>query len=729
MKQVHLIIAIFSFFLISLSIKAQELSWSAFFGNEGAEFANDIKPTTDNGYIIGAYANDGGSSDFYIVKLNAFGELIWEKTISKNAGSERLFSIHETSEGNYVAIGNATNSNKPWVVKLNSAGDTLWTSIWTDTIFDNSGLLARGTLLPNGNIVIVSHTDYYALDPYMFILDADGALIAERDLESLVPVGWFSGTTIQDIESTQDGGFVICGSAGGTIGARAFLWKFNSLADSVWSVIYNENEAWMRSAQSVKELSDGGYLLTGYTAPNSTKTAAIKTDELGNLMWFQEYPDTLYTQGTDIIEFSPDQYIISEKRFSGFGTSFFQSAILRINNNGTLMIREPILVSDSSTTILQIRNTPDGGFVMAGEINEYLNIGEQDLCVVKSDSLGNISNTAIDYVWPGDINLDGIVNMNDLIILGVTAGEQGPPRTDQSIDWYPHYVTDWNDTIVTGVNYKHADTDGNGIVNIEDTLAILVNYDSLHIPLKGSLSQLSAMGIYLFENEILIENGSRVSIPLYIGEQENPIQNLYGMRYLFHFNPEVIDGESINISYNNTWLDPYGNHLWSLTKDLPSAGYTDHGVTLNNHENVSGFGQMAILHFNLKNPLVPGESITTDLFFDQAIIYSFNLDMMELPTSSYSIEIKSVVSGLNYESDNLFSIFPNPVSTNHSINVNTATPISSYRVIASSGSILEERKVDNEKIFKIGFPFDPGLYLLKLFGENKIFVVKVVITK
>ena len=161
--------------LLTASIaRGQQMPWNAYFGNEGAEFAYDIKQTSDNGYIIAAYGSDGGSSDFYIVKLDIYGSLIWERIISKDNYSDRAFSILETQEGDYVAVGNATSFDKPWLVKLNSNGDTLWTTQWTNTVTNNTGLLARGALLPDGRIVVVSHEDYYALDPYMFIVSSDG---------------------------------------------------------------------------------------------------------------------------------------------------------------------------------------------------------------------------------------------------------------------------------------------------------------------------------------------------------------------------------------------------------------------------------------------------------------------------------------------------------------------------------------------------------------------------
>jgi len=703
--------------IISLKAYSQQFPWSAFFGNEGAEFAYDIKQTSDNGYIIAAYANDGGSSDFYVVKLDEYGDQTWEKIISKDNNTERAFSVLETQQGDFVIVGNATNFNKPWLVKLNAAGDTLWTSQWTDATFNNSGLLARGALLPDGRIVVITHTDYYALDPFMFIVSPEGDLLEEKDLESLVPLGWFSGTTIWDIESTSDGGFILTGGTGGTTGSRGYLWKFDANADSTWSVIYNEPGQWMRYAQSVKQLSDGGYILTGSTAPNTTATAAIRTNAQGEMLWYQSYEDTLYTNGTDVIEWKSGEFLISEKRFSGFGSTFFESALLRVDSLGNLLARDLVIGSDSSTTITQMRRTNDGGFVMAGEINEYLSVGEQDLFVLKSDSLGNISDVSIDYVWPGDVNYDGIVNMADLMILGVTAGAMGPEREDKSLNWYPHYVTDWADTVVTGVNFKHADTDGNGLVEILDTLAIVLNYDSTHNYTSFKSFYFSENDLYIIPEEALLIDEKKVEIPVYLGTEENSINDLYGLFFLMAIDNDVIVENSTSLNLENSWLGMEGENLWALTKSFDNTGVADFGITRSNHQPVSGYGQLGILSFELAEELMPGNSITFDLNFSNLNAHNYVLEPIDLSTSSFEITLNNFITGSDRELfESRVNIYPNPSRNGETIIINSPDFIQSVEIFSLDGRQILFDNLNSSR---------GNSYQLKNFKGKGIFIVRI----
>jgi hypothetical protein len=628
-----------------------------------------------------------------VVKLNASGALVWERIISKDNYTERAFSVLETQQGDYVVVGNATSFNKPWIVKLNAAGDTLWTSQWTNNTFTNSGLLARGTLLPDGRIVVISHTDYYALDPYMFVVSPDGELLEERDLEPLDPLGWFSGTSVLDVEATADGGFILTGGTGSGTGQRAYLWKFDANADSSWSAIYNAQGVWMRYAQSVKQLSDGGYILTGATAPNTTATAALRTNAAGELMWYQSYPDSLYTNGTDVIEWKSGEMLISEKRFSGFGSSFFESALLRIDNLGNMLSRDQVIGSDSSTTITQMRRTNDGGFVMAGEINEYLSVGEQDLFVLKSDSLGNISDVSIDYVWPGDVNYDGIVNMADLMVLGLTAGAAGPEREDQSIGWYPHYVTDWADTVVSGVNFKHADTDGNGIVEIMDTLAITLNYDLTHNYTSFKYAGFLESHLYVIPEEATLIDAKKIEIPLYLGSEALLVENLYGMYFSLFYNQGTILPESIKVVLNDSWLGVENENIWKLSKSFSNEGAIDFGITRSNHQPVSGFGQIGMLSFELTQELEPGTSINISLSFANLHAHRYDLEAIELGTSAFELTISNVIAGVGDAYQPSAEVYPNPAPVGSTIMIETANPIRNIAVVNVDGKIVVQKEL------------------------------------
>ncbi len=71
-----------------------------------------------------------------------------------------------------------------------------------------------------------------------------------------------------------------------------------------------------------------------------------------------------------------------------------------------------------------------------------------------------------DCVWPGDFDNNGIADHRDYLTWGVMNGLMGSARNGL-VSWRGQYSEDWNQE-VSGINAKHGDGDGNGIVSLRD---------------------------------------------------------------------------------------------------------------------------------------------------------------------------------------------------------------------------------------------------------------------
>lgn len=113
-----------------------ELVWQVNLGSSESDAARSVQQTTDGGYIFAgnsgasdfdASTNNGGYADFWVVKLNPFGELLWEISFG---GPEPDYAntIQQTNNGYIVAGyvyapgGDISGAGKGmwdyWVVKL-----------------------------------------------------------------------------------------------------------------------------------------------------------------------------------------------------------------------------------------------------------------------------------------------------------------------------------------------------------------------------------------------------------------------------------------------------------------------------------------------------------------------------------------------------------------------------------------------------------------------------------
>lgn len=106
-----------------------------------------IQLTKDGGYILGCSTTSGirydktdssrGGYDYWIVKLNAAGKIVWDKTIGGN-GEDQFADIKQTPDLGYVVAGtsssdmssektaNSKGTNDYWIVKLSTTGNVEW---------------------------------------------------------------------------------------------------------------------------------------------------------------------------------------------------------------------------------------------------------------------------------------------------------------------------------------------------------------------------------------------------------------------------------------------------------------------------------------------------------------------------------------------------------------------------------------------------------------------------
>jgi hypothetical protein len=127
--------------------------WSKYFGGSFTDTAYDAIQTEDNGYIIVGSSdsndvditNNKGTYDFWIIKISATGNLVWEKSFG---GSEidEAHAISKSADGNYLIVGDTRSSDLDisqnngaadlWVIKITPEGTLLWEKSLGGSNFD-----------------------------------------------------------------------------------------------------------------------------------------------------------------------------------------------------------------------------------------------------------------------------------------------------------------------------------------------------------------------------------------------------------------------------------------------------------------------------------------------------------------------------------------------------------------------------------------------------------------
>jgi len=94
--------------------------WDKTFGGRNVDELQSIQQTKDNGYILGGTSSSGqsgdktqaskGESDYWIVKLDANGNKVWDKSLG-GSNSDRLTTVQQTSDSGYI-LGGYSHSGK-----------------------------------------------------------------------------------------------------------------------------------------------------------------------------------------------------------------------------------------------------------------------------------------------------------------------------------------------------------------------------------------------------------------------------------------------------------------------------------------------------------------------------------------------------------------------------------------------------------------------------------------
>ena len=90
------------------------LVWNKTYGGTGDEIANSVIQTNDGGYALAGFTNSfgAGGKDFWLVKTDSVGNLLWSKTYG-GPGDEIADSVIQTSDGGYVLEGSGITVNVP----------------------------------------------------------------------------------------------------------------------------------------------------------------------------------------------------------------------------------------------------------------------------------------------------------------------------------------------------------------------------------------------------------------------------------------------------------------------------------------------------------------------------------------------------------------------------------------------------------------------------------------
>lgn len=358
---------------------------------------------------------------------------------------------------------------------------------------------------------------------------------------------------------------------------------------------------------------------------------------------------------------------------------------------------------------------------------EFTDLSNEELVFSVTDG----SVTVLENVWPGDTDNSELVTNVDLLNIGLGYGQVGPARTSPTTDWVGQPAADWDtSTPLTGINFKNADCNGDGIIDAVDANAILDNYgEETNFWDGGSEEEfadtqnnlLESPPIFILPDTVL--PGAMVEFPIIMGDEDFPADNIYGVAFSILYDPEVVVPESAFASFTESWVGMIDDNLLGLYMDFHAQGRIDVALTKTDGINVSGSGQIGTLHLTIEDVIL--RSTYYPVSFDIVDIKVINFGEEEIPVTPKETTV--VIDVINNTQQNwleeMVAVYPNP--TNNQLNIDSEQlEIINIELYQLDGQQVP-LSVSNARVLSLG-GLAGGVYLLKVQTDKGVLHKRIV---
>jgi hypothetical protein len=275
--------------------------WDRTIGGDNADFLTVATQTSDLGYIVSGFSlsnascekssnncslNGGSNNDIWVMKLDASGNIEWEKTIG-GWFSDVAYAAVQTNDGGYAFGGGSisgTECNKTtgnnggrdfWIVKTDPMGNVLWQKSYGGNLYDglfsmittnDNGLLCSGYSRSgiSGDQTSVNYGDQ---DFWTLKLDSTGSIQWQSSF------GGSGKDIIFAAEQTSDNGFILGGMTDSPISGTVTESDYGNYDYYIVKIDSLGNEEWQARAggsandecRTINEMPNGNYFVAGYS--------------------------------------------------------------------------------------------------------------------------------------------------------------------------------------------------------------------------------------------------------------------------------------------------------------------------------------------------------------------------------------------------------------------------------------------------------------------------------
>jgi hypothetical protein len=249
-----------------------DTSWTRVINLEsGYNVALSVCQTYDHGFVL---CGTLSRASMFVIRTDSTGDKLWLKYLDDpDYQNESAECIIEARDSSLIICGNRNDSLA--LIKLSPAGDSVWIKYYHEM---PAAAYSLKQTEDNGFIITGwAKRENNTLDVLLIKADENG------DFIWLKTYGGSENDYADDIEITDDQGFIICGTTNsiGVENSNVYLIKTDYKGDTLWTKTFGGNLD--EAGLGIDCTFDGGYIITGYKDLNDTLTNVylIKTNNNG----------------------------------------------------------------------------------------------------------------------------------------------------------------------------------------------------------------------------------------------------------------------------------------------------------------------------------------------------------------------------------------------------------------------------------------------------------------
>jgi len=304
------------------------VQWSKTYRGSGmrGDEAYSVQQTSDGGYIVAGVTESFGvgDDDIILIKTDANGNIIWAKTYG-GTDNDSVYSVQQTSDGGYIVAGSTysfgAGSSDIFLIKTDADGNIQWAKTYGGTSVDVAYSVQQTS---DGGYIVAGKTHSFSGGGvFLMKTDANGSIIWAKN---------YGGARASSVQQTLDGGYIVTGD----IGYDIFLIKTDANGNIVWAKTYGGTYSdYAYSVQQTSDggYIVAGY--TNSFGAGWYDIFLIKTDANGNIQWAKTYGGTDDEEAYSVQQTSDGGYIVAGATTS-FGASWLNIFLIKTDANGNI---------------------------------------------------------------------------------------------------------------------------------------------------------------------------------------------------------------------------------------------------------------------------------------------------------------------------------------------------------------------------------------------------------